>query len=209
LAWWRLGADGAGSAPTGGDPVATTAKTADDESSPVKPGNAVDESGGAANASSGGGAAARGNQGPRGSEAASSTGSSASAPARSSKVLLPADASPSAWASSIAFFSGQKNVVALQAIAEAVPGRTREERAQLAALSVRALASLGAPAKPAFDDLLVSSDRTLRLAALNAYAVNPALYGTASERQSTLQKEAAGPDPVVRAKARALLAALR
>jgi hypothetical protein len=88
------------------------------------------------------------------------------------------------------------------------------ERARLLALATSALAAVGvdprtepdmrANARRAFDDLLASPQRDVRLAAINAFAL-----AYPDEREPILHELESDPDPVIRAKAQALLAALR
>ena len=88
------------------------------------------------------------------------------------------------------------------------------ERARLLALAVSALAAVGvdprtepdmrANARRAFDDLLASPQRDVRLAAMNAFAL-----AYPDEREAVLAALESDPDPLIRAKAQALLAALR
>jgi hypothetical protein len=88
------------------------------------------------------------------------------------------------------------------------------ERVRLLALATSALAAVGvdprtdpdmrANARRAFDDLLAAPTRDVRLAAINAFAL-----AYPDERDAILHELESDPDPVIRAKAQALLAALR
>jgi hypothetical protein len=88
------------------------------------------------------------------------------------------------------------------------------ERTRLLALATSALAAVGvdprtdpdlrANARRVFDDLIASPQRDVRLAAINAFAL-----AYPDERESILHRLETDPDPVIRAKAQALLAALR
>jgi hypothetical protein len=119
------------------------------------------------------------------------------------KFLPPEDADQGEWRALIAKFREEKNVVGLQAVVEARPGATPRDRAYLLAEATRSLAQLGKAARPAFDDLLESPHRDVRFAAMSAFAAN---FG--DEREVMLASAAEDPDPVVRAKAKALQVAL-
>lgn len=121
-----------------------------------------------------------------------------------SKVLPSSDASPEQWRAAIGRYQREASVVGLQAVVEARPGRTQEERAQLLAEATRSLASLGEEARPSFDDLLNSPFREVRLAAINAFAL-----AFPAERGPVLTALSSDPDGLIAAKAQALIAALR
>jgi len=119
-------------------------------------------------------------------------------------VLLAADATEQAWVARIQELAAARNVVALQAIAEARPGADQGTRARLLAETTKALGAIGQPARLAFDDLLAASHRDLRMAAMNAFA-----FAFPAERQEVLTRLQADRDPVIQAKAEALMAVFR
>lgn len=130
---------------------------------------------------------------------------SAPSPDRRPSFLPAADAAPEAWRAQIARSRAEKNVVALQAIAEATPGRDPKERAWLLADAAAALGSVGGEeARRSFDDLLASPRREVKLAAMNAAAI-----AFPEERAALLTAWTSDPDPVIQVKAKALREALR
>ncbi len=120
------------------------------------------------------------------------------------KFLPPQDAPAVEWQATIATQRTARNVVALQALIESRPGRDPSERARLHAEATGALAQLGPDARLAFHDLLESKHRDVRLAAMNAFS-----QGFPAERDGMIAAALGDEDPVVRAKAQALKAAIR
>lgn len=124
----------------------------------------------------------------------------ATAPSAGETPFLPAAGAPAAeWRAAIAAHRAAGNVVALQALIESRPGRDPSERAHLLAEASRSLAQLGPPARLAFDDLLASPHRDVRLASMNAFA-----GAFPSERGPMIAAALEDTDPVIRRKAEAL-----
>src|SRR5262249_6965058 len=129
----------------------------------------------------------------------------AGAVALSAAKGFPSPTAPvSAWREAIARFAAAGNVVALQAVVEGLPIKDRRERARILDVACPALGKLGAPARRCFDDLLQSPLRDVRLAAINAF-----VFAFPDERGPALAAWSSDPDPLIRAKAKALTAALR
>ena len=114
--------------------------------------------------------------------------------------IFPAETAPEPeWVEAIDGHRKAGRVVALQAMMERRPGETPAARMRLLARTARALAAQGPAARRAFDDLLASPYRDVRLAAVNAFAT-----AFPDELAGVLADWAGHADPVIRAKAKAL-----